>query len=181
MHRFGYGLDTETANASAGNRTRVTSMATMYSTTRPLMLWLRCLPEHNQGHAPSFMLNAYGRCYRNYLCYTNCLCYLNCLCYCKCICHCDCTCYRLRWPCCPSPMPVPSPLHASMPLHSCLYCFIVVCVCVCRCQAHMSGTAVPNPHGRKHAHTRHRGDSNPCGQSPMDFKSIILTTRTQCH
>ena len=26
-------------NASAGNRTRVTSMATMYSTTRPLMLW----------------------------------------------------------------------------------------------------------------------------------------------
>ena len=27
-----------TKNASAGNRTRVTSMATMYSTTRPLML-----------------------------------------------------------------------------------------------------------------------------------------------
>ena len=28
----------QNANASAGNRTRVTSMATMYSTTRPLML-----------------------------------------------------------------------------------------------------------------------------------------------
>jgi hypothetical protein len=29
-------------SASAGNRTRVTSMATMYSTTRPLMLWQNC-------------------------------------------------------------------------------------------------------------------------------------------
>jgi hypothetical protein len=28
---------------------------------------------------------------------------------------------------------------------------------------------------------RHRGDSNPCGQSPMDFESISLTARTQCH
>ena len=27
---------------------------------------------------------------------------------------------------------------------------------------------------------RHRGDSNPCGQSPMDFESISLTTRTHC-
>ena len=27
---------------------------------------------------------------------------------------------------------------------------------------------------------RHRGDSNPCGQSPMDFWSISLATRTQC-
>jgi hypothetical protein len=27
---------------------------------------------------------------------------------------------------------------------------------------------------------RHQGDSNPCGQSPMDFESISLTTRTQC-
>ena len=27
---------------------------------------------------------------------------------------------------------------------------------------------------------RHRGDSNPCGQSPMDFESISLTARTQC-
>ena len=33
------------ANASAGNRARVTSMATMYSTTRPLMLMHRCLVE----------------------------------------------------------------------------------------------------------------------------------------
>ena len=29
-------------------------------------------------------------------------------------------------------------------------------------------------------HKRHRGDSNPCGQSPMDFESISLTARTQC-
>ena len=28
---------------------------------------------------------------------------------------------------------------------------------------------------------RHRGDSNPCGQSPMDFESISLTARTHCH
>jgi hypothetical protein len=28
---------------------------------------------------------------------------------------------------------------------------------------------------------RHRGDSNPCGQSPMDFESTSLTARTQCH
>ena len=27
---------------------------------------------------------------------------------------------------------------------------------------------------------RHPGDSNPCGQSPMEFESISLTTRTQC-
>jgi hypothetical protein len=27
---------------------------------------------------------------------------------------------------------------------------------------------------------RHRGDSNPCGQSLMDFESISLTARTQC-
>ena len=28
---------------------------------------------------------------------------------------------------------------------------------------------------------RHRGVSNPCGQSPMDFESISLAARTQCH
>ena len=27
---------------------------------------------------------------------------------------------------------------------------------------------------------RQRGDSNPCGQSPMDFESISITTRTHC-
>ena len=27
---------------------------------------------------------------------------------------------------------------------------------------------------------RHRRDSNPCGQSPMDFESISLAARTQC-
>ena len=26
----------------------------------------------------------------------------------------------------------------------------------------------------------HRGDSSPCGQSPMDFESISLAARTQC-
>ena len=30
------------------------------------------------------------------------------------------------------------------------------------------------------AKKRHRGDSNPCGQSPMDFESISLAARTQC-
>jgi hypothetical protein len=29
--------------------------------------------------------------------------------------------------------------------------------------------------------SRHLGDSNPCGQSPMDFGSISLATRTKCH
>ena len=28
---------------------------------------------------------------------------------------------------------------------------------------------------------RQLGDSNPCGQSPMDFESISLAARTQCH
>ena len=28
---------------------------------------------------------------------------------------------------------------------------------------------------------QHRGDSSPCGQSPMDFESIPLTARAQCH
>ena len=27
----------------------------------------------------------------------------------------------------------------------------------------------------------HRGDSNPCGKSPMDFESISLIARTPCH
>jgi hypothetical protein len=42
-------------NASAGNRTRVTSMATMYSTTRPLMPYVHtlamfeCLPSRRAG------------------------------------------------------------------------------------------------------------------------------------
>ena len=26
----------------------------------------------------------------------------------------------------------------------------------------------------------HQGDMNPCGQSPMDFESITLATRSQC-
>ena len=30
-------------------------------------------------------------------------------------------------------------------------------------------------------HQRQRGDSNPCGQSPMDFGSISLAARTHCH
>ena len=28
---------------------------------------------------------------------------------------------------------------------------------------------------------RHRGDSSPCGQSPMDCESIPLAARAQCH
>ena len=31
-----------------------------------------------------------------------------------------------------------------------------------------------------HPENRHRGDLNPCGQSPMDFESITLATRSQC-
>ena len=31
-----------------------------------------------------------------------------------------------------------------------------------------------------HPCNRHRGDSNPCGQSPMDFESISLAAQTQC-
>ena len=30
------------------------------------------------------------------------------------------------------------------------------------------------------AQVRHRGDSSPCGQSPMDFESISLAAQTQC-
>ena len=33
---------------------------------------------------------------------------------------------------------------------------------------------------RRRERKRHRGDSNPCGQSPMDFESISLAARTQC-
>ena len=33
---------------------------------------------------------------------------------------------------------------------------------------------------RRNEVKRHQGDSNPCGQSPMDFESISLTARTQC-
>ena len=29
--------------------------------------------------------------------------------------------------------------------------------------------------------SRQRGDSNPCGRSPMDFESISLAARTHCH
>ena len=41
----------------------------------------------------------------------------------------------------------------------------------CPCEAG-SGKASAN---------RQRGNSNPCGQSPMDFESISLAARTQCH
>ena len=48
-----------------------------------------------------------------------------------------------------------------------------------------TATSIATPHVCKgHAsmkhRQRHRGDSNPCRQSPMDFKSISLTARTQC-
>ena len=35
-------------------------------------------------------------------------------------------------------------------------------------------------HSQGTPHVRHREDSNPCGQSPMDFESISLTAQTQC-
>jgi hypothetical protein len=40
----------------------------------------------------------------------------------------------------------------------------------------IGGLALPTPRRK-----RHRGDSNPCGQSPMDFEPISLTAGTQCH
>ena len=36
--------------------------------------------------------------------------------------------------------------------------------------------ALPTPRRK-----RHRGDSSPCGQSPLDFESIPLAARTPCH
>ena len=33
---------------------------------------------------------------------------------------------------------------------------------------------------KRYRQNLHRGDSNPWGQSPMDFESISLTARTQC-
>ena len=47
-------------NASAGNRTRVTSMATMYSTTRPLMQLLQVLVLEcaREGHRPRPTMDA---------------------------------------------------------------------------------------------------------------------------
>ena len=37
------------------------------------------------------------------------------------------------------------------------------------------------PEAPRSSAKRQRGDSNPCGQSPMDFESISLTARTHCH
>ena len=39
----------------------------------------------------------------------------------------------------------------------------------------MRGVQIP------YMENRHRRDSNPRGQSPVDFESTSLTTRTQCH
>ncbi len=47
--------------------------------------------------------------------------------------------------------------------------------CCCRCASCLRGRR------RSVRPKRHRGDSNPCGQSPMDFEPISLTARTQCH
>ena len=33
---------------------------------------------------------------------------------------------------------------------------------------------------KRYRQNQHRGDSNPCGQSPMNFESISVTARTQC-
>ena len=37
-----------------------------------------------------------------------------------------------------------------------------------------------NYHMHGNGAKRQRGDSNPCGQSPMDFESITLTARSRC-
>ena len=49
------------------------------------------------------------------------------------------------------------------------------------CRVHLRNALQAKPDTSRNHHTRHRGDSNPCGQSPMDFESISLTARTQCH
>ena len=52
----------DTKSASAGNRTRVTSMATMYSTTRPLMLLKRRdFPHLSTRHPPTRPLSGLPR------------------------------------------------------------------------------------------------------------------------
>ena len=43
----------------------------------------------------------------------------------------------------------------------------------------MSGGAHTLLHAQRNSF-RQRGDSNPCGQSPMDFESISLAARTHC-
>jgi hypothetical protein len=40
-------------------------------------------------------------------------------------------------------------------------------------------TATARATAEQRARRRHRGDSNPCGQSPVDFESISLAARTQ--
>ena len=56
--------------------------------------------------------------------------------------------------------------------------------CTRRPAAHLArgpgGESRALPCTRRATGKRHRGDSNPCGQSPMDFESISLTARTQC-
>ena len=49
------------------------------------------------------------------------------------------------------------------------------------CRGHLRCAAARAAGNPRQPAKRHRGDSNPCGQSPMDFESISLTARTQCH
>ena len=72
------------------------------------------------------------------------------------------------------------------PFTCCAPMLVTMCVSVC---AHVCG-AMPQFNApcrppcvllRVANSKRHLGDSNPCGQSPMDFESISLAARTKCH
>ena len=63
-------------------------------------------------------------------------------------------------------------------LDMCATSWIMSSICVCQGRSgRMRKPMVPILAGGS---MRHRGDSNPCGQSPMDFESISLAARTQC-
>ena len=56
-------------------------------------------------------------------------------------------------------------------------------VCALPHATHVITTAqpsVPDAHTQAPQASRQLGDLNPCGQSPMDFESITLTTRSNC-
>ena len=45
----------------------------------------------------------------------------------------------------------------------------------------LSGSGYKGGESNDSEQSRQRGDSNPCGQSPMDFEAISLAARTRCH
>ena len=113
------------AFASAGNRTRVTSMATMYSATRPLTLL-------------QLLANA--------------------------------------WHVCGHPIPHPRGFASVLKISSDSEGIQTSADCSTALLSFSpsSNTALP-------PNVRQRGDSNPCGQSSMDFWSISLAIWTHCH